>query len=258
MIRIKAGASAEAKYDELARSWRRRKRRLLRTVAAICLTVFTLAVVGWFVWPEHAFVFGIFGGAAMTFWMALHDSPPEWIERWQLAAWSEQKTAKRLKQLEREGWVVINDLRRGKGNVDHLIVGPGGVFVLDTKRTDGVVEVAGDHVSVTRIDDPDLHFSHPGAAHVVRLAAETNARLRSTARINQWVTPVVVWWAQFPQAVAEGRCTHVHGDALVDWLRGRPQRIAPARVPQIADAVRAGWSADVSAPTSGSERLRPT
>lgn len=57
------------------------------------------------------------------------------------------------------------------------------------------------------------------------------------------MTPVMVIWADFPQRVAEDRCTYVHGDHLVSWLRSQPHTLAPSRVQQVAAAVHAAWQA---------------
>jgi hypothetical protein len=187
-------------------------------------------------------MFGFWAGGAFCFWTFARASPPGWIENWQTGALGEQATAKRLALLEHEGWIVLHDLRHGERNVDHVVVGPGGVFLLDTKRLDGVVTVDGSTVIVRRIDDPDLEYRHTGASHVVRLAQETHDRVLAVSRIRTWVTPVMVLWADFPQKVVPGRCTCVSGDELVDWLRSQPPRVAPERVPQLAAAVRAGWS----------------
>ena len=134
-----------------------------------------------------AFLFGVWAGAAMSFWMMARHSPPGWIERWQQGAYGEQATAKQLRELGREGWVVLHDLP-----------GPGGVFVLDSKRIDGHVRVDNGTVTVARIDDPALQYVHTGTHHLRRLARETNDRVLGVRRIATWVTPILVWWADFP------------------------------------------------------------
>lgn len=241
MSGMEAGASAQHKYTTLTRAWRKRKRKMLAAVTGVCGSVFVVSVVGWHVWPSLAFMFGLWAGASMSFWLMARNSPPAWIEQWQQGAFGEQATGKQLKKLEREGWMVLHDLPRETGNVDHVLVGPGGVFVLDSKRTDGRVVVESDTVTVTRLDDPDLHYVHTGSPHLLRLARETHDRLLAGSRINMWVTPVMVWWADFPQGVAEGRCAHVRGEELIDWLRARPARIARSRLEQVAHGVRAAW-----------------
>ena len=241
MSQGEAGAGAREKYKSLTRSWRRRKRNFFLGLTAFCGSVFVLSVVGWRLWPGLGFMFGIWAGSSMSFLLMAWDSPPAWIEQWQQGAFGEQATGKQLRKLEREGWVVLHDLQHGRGNVDHVLIGPGGVFVLDSKRTDGRVSVDHGTVTVTRPDDPDLHYQHTGTRHLLGLARETHARVLARSRINQWVTPVMVWWADFPQRVAEDRCAYVHGEELIDWLRSRPTQIAPSRIEQVADAVRAAW-----------------
>lgn len=241
MSQGEAGAGAQEKYKTLTRAWRRRKRKFFLALTAFCGSVFVLSVIGWHLWPSLGFMFGIWAGAAMSFWLTARESPPAWIEQWQQGAFGEEATGKQLKKLEREGWVVLHDLQHGRGNVDHVLVGPGGVFVLDSKRTDGRVVVERGTVIVTRLDDPDLRYQHMGTPHLLGLARETHDRVLAGSRINQWVTPVMVWWAEFPQRVVEERCAYVHGEELIAWLRSRPTQIAEARVQQVAEAVRAAW-----------------
>lgn len=242
MARGAAGASAQVKYTSLTKAWRKRKRKLFVTLTAFCGSVFVLSVVGWHLWTSLGFMFGLWAGAAMSFWLMARESPPAWIEQWQQGAFGEQATEKQLKKLEREGWMVLHDLPRGTGNVDHVVVGPGGVYVLDSKRTDGEVAVDDEgRVTITRLDDPTLHYVHTGASHLRRVARETHDQVVAASRLNVWVTPVMVWWASFPQGVDEGPCVHVHGDELVTWLRARPMQIAPSRLQRVAEAVRAAW-----------------
>lgn len=139
--------------------------------------------------------------------------------------------------------MVLHDLVAGKGNVDHIAVGPGGVSLLDSKRLGGSVTVDDRGVTVRRLDDPDLAYQHTGDRHLLSLARQTHDRVLAARRIRTWVTPVMVLWAEFPQRVAEDRCFYIHGDELVSWLRARPQTIAPRRVGQIADAVHESWEA---------------
>jgi len=167
-----------------------------------------------------------------------------WVENWQLGSWGEQATAKALGDLEHEGWTVLHDLPAGRGNVDHIVIGPGGVFLLDSKRLSGSVLVRDGVVTVSRPDDPDLTYQHTGAVHLLHLARQTHDRILAATRINTWVAPVMVLWADFPQGEAEDRCAYVHGDRIAEWLRSKPQTIAPQRVRQVADAVRAAWVRD--------------
>ena len=109
-------------------------------LTAVCGSVFVLSAVGWHLATPWIHVRAL-AGAAMSFLLRARQSPPAWIEQWQQGAFREQATGKQLTKLEREGWVILHDVPQGSGNIDHVLVGPGGVFVLDSKRIDGRVIV---------------------------------------------------------------------------------------------------------------------
>jgi hypothetical protein len=51
----------------------------------------------------------------------------------------ERRTARLLDPLERQGWAILHDLTvsGSRANLDHLVIGPGGVFVIDSKQYRG-------------------------------------------------------------------------------------------------------------------------
>ena len=62
---------------------------------------------------------------------------------WEQGAEGEVAVARALAALP-EGWIVLHDLAwpgRQRANLDHVVVGPGGVFVVDAKNWSGRVEV---------------------------------------------------------------------------------------------------------------------
>ncbi|MCA0252002.1 MAG: NERD domain-containing protein [Actinobacteria bacterium] len=233
------GASAQQLHKSLRKDWLRRNRRLFGILAGILILIATAANAAFFLLGQP-WMGGFFSGAVLTFWVLARASPPGWIENWQLGAWGEQKTAKELSHLP-DSWVVLHDVKTGRGgNIDHLAIGPGGVFVFDSKRWSGTVEVRGDEVRIVRWKGGP---SNPwtGASHVAALARETHSRVLSKTRIRQRVHPVVVIWGDFPQGSAGDRCRFVAGEQLVHWLAEQPLEIADHRVHQIAIAVRSAW-----------------
>jgi hypothetical protein len=48
-----------------------------------------------------------------------------------------------LGPLERQGWAVLHDLAvpGSRANLDHLVIGPGGVFVIDSKQYRGRLQL---------------------------------------------------------------------------------------------------------------------
>jgi hypothetical protein len=72
--------------------------------------------------------------------------PSEQARTWQRGAQGERHTARLLRRLHRDGYVVFHD-RAVPGfdaNVDHLVIGPSGVFVLDSKQWTGSVHQSAD------------------------------------------------------------------------------------------------------------------
>ena len=65
---------------------------------------------------------------------------------WDAGAMGERIVADRLSQLVPHGWFLLQDVHwpgRPKANLDHVLVGPGGVVVVDAKNWTGEVRVSG-------------------------------------------------------------------------------------------------------------------
>ena len=64
---------------------------------------------------------------------------------WRRGAAGEQRTARLLHPLGRGGWVVLHDLAvlGSRANLDHLLIGPGGVFVIDSTQYRGRLQFDG-------------------------------------------------------------------------------------------------------------------
>ena len=75
---------------------------------------------------------------------------PQTIEAWRTGAEGERRTAKYLDGLAEAGFVVLHDRRVPGygGNLDHVAVGPTGVWVIETKSLTGKVEIDGDSVRI--------------------------------------------------------------------------------------------------------------
>jgi hypothetical protein len=78
--------------------------------------------------------------AALVAWQ-LRFRPSEQVTAWRRGAKGERRTARLLDRLTRDGYVVFHDLALpgSPANVDHLVIGPSGVFVIDSKQWTGSV-----------------------------------------------------------------------------------------------------------------------
>lgn len=125
--RTGAGASAHARYAMLWAAGRRR--RILAGGAAVL-------AAGGLAWWLVGFQFAL-GIAFMTVAAVL---VAQWRHHDEAAAWrkgaaGERRTARMLRPLVQDGYVVLHDraLPRSQANLDHLVIGPSGVVVIDTK-----------------------------------------------------------------------------------------------------------------------------
>jgi hypothetical protein len=69
-------------------------------------------------------------------------SEPQSTRAWSIGADGEAKIGARLETFIGDRGVVLHDRARprGRGNIDHLVIGPAGVFVVDAKSYRGKVE----------------------------------------------------------------------------------------------------------------------
>jgi Nuclease-related domain len=83
--------------------------------------------------------------AVLVAWR-LRFRPSEQARTWQRGAHGERHTARLLDRLTRDGYVVFHDLAipGSPANVDHLVIGPSGVFVIDSKQWTGSVHQGAD------------------------------------------------------------------------------------------------------------------
>jgi hypothetical protein len=83
--------------------------------------------------------------AALAGWR-LRFHPSEQVMAWRRGAAGERRTARLLDRLTRDGYVVFHDLAvpGSPANVDHLVIGPSGVFVIDSEQWSGSVHQGSD------------------------------------------------------------------------------------------------------------------
>ena len=206
--------------------------------------------------PQHiAFYLGIGVGAAAASVLCLWDSPPAHIERWRQGAQGEQQTARALRPLARDGWIVLNDLPRQYGNIDHVAIGPPGVFLVETKNIGGLASVTDDALIVRWLEDPDDGYTNTTVGRRARGAAAELSRTLGAAGERTWVQAIVVLWGRFEQERhEEQRVIWTHGSQLTETLRSQTAiRLTPAAVAQLADHIRAAASR-----TSTDVAARPT
>lgn len=233
--RARAGRSAQQRYEELRKAWRK---RVLPRFRWVVWPVIALSLLGSGLPGKWAWFAGFIGGVAYGFWLYVRDAVPRHIEQWAHGAEGERRTEKQLRSFEKQGWTVAHDLDGRFGNLDHLVVGPPGVFLLDSKYWSGEVSVVDGTATVTPRDNPDAAWSATGLARRMRGMSRGNKEaLEGLTGVRTWVQAVVVVWAPFSQrAVVSEGVAYVAGDHLAEWLLSLPTRLdsqATARLSRV-------------------------
>jgi hypothetical protein len=132
------GGFAQATWRRLrAAEWTAWTRTLPWRVAAILTIGASGGILGSLLTPRLGRVLGVLAAAAAGW--GLRFQPSLDAVAWQRGATGERRTARLLDPLERQGWAVLHDLALpgSRANIDHLVIGPGGVFVIDSKHYRG-------------------------------------------------------------------------------------------------------------------------
>ncbi len=241
---VDAGQFADERFRARRRAWWRRVWWIFPTLA-----VFEVAVcvgLGLLLQPEHMGFFWGFGlGLAAAIVMVLADSPPHHIERWRQGAEGEKATAKALRRLVADGWLLINDIDISMGNVDHVLVGPPGVFLLDSKNLHGVLSVSAGVLSVRwREDLADGYENRQLAPRMRNRACLLEAHLRRHGVTDPHVQPVVVLWGAFDQgSFLSGKVAWIRGSELARVLKNRPTRLSGIERQRLAAVLEQPWRA---------------
>ena len=136
------GGSAQARWRRLrAAEWAAWTPTLPWRVAATVGIGVGGTVLGRLLAPGFGLVVGML--AAMAVGWGLRFRPSLDAVAWRRGAAGERRTARLLDPLERHGWAVLHDLAipGSRANLDHLVIGPGGVFVIDSKQYRGRLQL---------------------------------------------------------------------------------------------------------------------
>jgi hypothetical protein len=152
----------------------------------------------------------------------------------------ERRTARALRDLEGEGWHAFHDRDARYGNLDHVIVGTAGVFLLDSKNLAGTIAVDDDGLMVRWDGDRTAHTYRRLEPALRGAAAQLKDAIEQTAGVTLWVQALVVVWGDFRQGSWAGdRVTYLSGGELVEWLRRQPPKLSPREVSLISLALEA-------------------
>ena len=189
---------------------RRRERRVWLGIAGFFVVAILMLVPA----LGHRLGFGAFGSVLfLAFVIAAKPHADRYVDeavRWIRGARAEEAVGATLNELRREGWVVMHDLERpGEGNIDHLVSGPSGVFMIETKAC--------------RYEEP----------HLVKAKRQAP---RVHDELGVWVTPVICLHQRDGDPFRTRGVWIVPRERLPDWLRRQRNRSVPFdRIAQFAE-----------------------
>lgn len=235
----RAGTYAERRYRDGLKTWRSRTRVLS---AAFFGPMILLGFAGLFAYGHRLVWFaGLVAGAGGAAWIAIRESPPDYVENWREGADGERRTERALGAIDRSGWLVAHDVEARYGNYDHIVVGPAGVFLLDTKKRRGTVTVCDGVPRIQRRIDGERSVPEISMrSRVLASAASLKEDIQRRSGRRLWVQAVVVIWGDFPQGFYEDeQCVFIHGPRLSDWIAARPNKLSDSAAAPVASAVEA-------------------
>jgi hypothetical protein len=237
-VRVRAsvgrpGGSAQARWRQLrAAEWAAWIRTLPWRLAATLGIGAAGGVLGSLLAPRLSLILGALAAAAAGWGLRFRPSPD--AVAWRRGAAGERRTARLLDPLERHGWAVLHDLALpgSQANLDHLMIGPGGVFVIDSKQYRGRLQV-----------DPSGRLWHghsplAPALRAVLFEADQTAQVLTDPDVV--VVPIMaVHGAQVPwgEVVTHG-VPVLAARRLPSMLRQLPAVLGPERVTALAELAR--------------------
>jgi len=167
------------------------------------------------------------------------------LHRWRSGRDGERHVGALLDGLTGWEWMVLHDLHwpgRPLANLDHVVVGPGGVVVVDAKnwaaavvvRPDGVLSVGG---------RPRRAVTHEMSTMVASVAAVLGPQHRTAV-----VGALCFTGQSLPPALTDDGVLVVGDEHLVARLLSLPPRLAQQEVRDIADHLRRHLGGPVSPP----------
>jgi hypothetical protein len=243
-VRVRAsvgrpGGAAQARWRRLrAAEWATWTRTLPWRVAVILGISVGGGVLGSLLASRLGQVVVAALAAAATGW-GLRFRPSPDVVAWRRGAAGERRTARLLDPLEREGWAVLHDLAvpGSRANIDHLVIGPGGVFVIDSKQYRGRLQ----------LDSSGClwHGRYPLASTLRAVSFEADQAALILTDPDVVVVPIMaVHGAQVPwgRVVVNG-VPVVAARRLPSMLRQLPAVLGPERVAWLGDQARVRFHA---------------
>ncbi|MBI5203366.1 MAG: NERD domain-containing protein [Nitrospirae bacterium] len=131
-------------------------------------------------------------------------------------------------------YYVVNDLKAEFGNIDHVVIGPTGVYLLDTKNWAGTI-TADNNGELLRNGKPT---DKPEVKNFTRRVMSTKERIRTLCGLDPYFQGIFV----FPSAYVDSKSKKVGyvdcviGEKLHDYIVGKPNKLSKKDIESISKA----------------------
>lgn len=168
-------------------------------------------------------------------------------EPYALGLLGEKAVAERLDDLKAHGYRVFHDIpseRDGGANIDHLVIGRGGIFVIETKTRskpgEGRVDMFYDGVTLVRDDGQD---ESAAIGQVRAIANELRDWLRRELNwdASDSIRPIVAfpgWWINKSRDMKDRLVWALNDKAAVDWIKDSEPRMSEEIIARIISRVQ--------------------
>lgn len=154
---------------------------------------------------------------------------------WELGAKGEHIVGRRLDKLKRRGWAVLHSVElRSGADIDHVVIGPPGVFTINTKHHRDARISVGDHVVwVNGVQQPYIRNSKHEARNAER-------RLSQACGMPVPVTAILafVGAAALRSTSASSDVLVTRGEQIDRMLRSMPDVLTPPEQEHIFSVAR--------------------
>ena len=226
-----AGGSARRTYERRREAYdKQRTDRLLKAVPRAVIAAFLVGAILSFSGQTVALTVmfaAVIGGVILLEPIV----PRQSTTAWATGAEGEERTAEYLDPLAAKGFVIFHDRKipMSPANVDHIVIGPTGVFVVETKNVAGDFRVSGD----------DVRIGGRRVALVDEVRREADATWNAVAPVlapkGLQVVPVVCAHRAdlpfFRRSVAGIRI--VSGRGLPRYIQGQPGVLSAAEIQEL-------------------------
>ena len=179
---------------------------------------------------------------ALAVWLITANLPK--LRQLQLGRDGERVVGQLLEELRADGYEVLHDIPGDGYNIDHALVGPSGVFAIETKtvrkpKGDQRVIFSGEAITVAGLT-PD----RDPIAQVRAAARELGRIVRDRTGLDMAVKPVVLYPGWFVDPAGKSEVWVLNPAALRKWLANEGEKLSDAQIRQISTGIaRHVWDA---------------